>query len=74
MKLIENGLVVTMDPERKIYDRGDLVIRDGRITYVGPAGSAPFGRNEYSEIMDASSQIGHARSGQCSQPLPISLE
>ena len=57
MKLIENGLVVTMDPERKVFERGDLVIRDGRIAYVGPAGSAPFERNEYSEIMDASSQI-----------------
>ena len=57
MKLIENGLVVTMDPERNIYDRGDIVIGDGRIAFVGPAGKAPYARSEYSEIIDASSQI-----------------
>ena len=57
MKLIENGLVVTMDPEHNIYDRGDIVIRDGQIEYVGPAGKAPYQRSAYSEIMDASNQI-----------------
>ena len=57
MKLIENGLVVTMDPERSVYDRGDIVILDGHIEFVGPAGKAPHERSEYSEIMDASSQI-----------------
>ena len=31
MKLIENALVVTMDPAHNIYDRGDIVICDGRI-------------------------------------------
>ncbi len=57
MKLIENALVVTMDPAHKIYDRGDIVIDDGRIAYVGPAGRAPYARAGYSEIVDASSQI-----------------
>lgn len=57
MKLIENALLVTMDPEHNIYDRGDLVIRDGQIEYLGPAGKAPYERNEYSEIMDATNQI-----------------
>ena len=57
MKLIENALVVTMDPAHNIYDRGDIVIRDGRIEYVGPAGQAPYSRSEYSEIIDASGHI-----------------
>ena len=57
MKLIENGLVVTMDPEHNIYDRGDIVIRDGQIEFVGLAGKAPYQRSAYSEILDASNQI-----------------
>lgn len=57
MKLIENALVVTMDPQHNIYDQGDIVIREGQIEFVGPAGKAPYARSEYSEIMDASSQI-----------------
>ena len=57
MKLIENALVVTIDPAHNIYDRGDIVICDGRIAYVGPAGEAPYSRADYSEIVDASSQI-----------------
>lgn len=57
MKLIKNALVVTMDEAHNIYDRGDIVIRGGQIEFVGPAGEAPFARAEYSEIIDASSQI-----------------
>ena len=57
MKLIENALVVTMDPAHNIYDRGDIVIRDSRIEFIGPAGDAPYAHGEYSEIIDASSHI-----------------
>jgi 5-methylthioadenosine/S-adenosylhomocysteine deaminase len=37
--IVEDGLVVTMDPERRIFNPGHVVVRDGKITQVG-AGSA----------------------------------
>ena len=74
MKLIENGLVVTMDPQHNIYDRGDIVIRDGQIEYVGPAGKAPYQRSDVQRDHRRLEPDRHARPGKFSQPLPISLQ
>lgn len=39
--LLTGGMVVTMDPERRIYDPGFVLVRDERIVAVGPAAQAP---------------------------------
>lgn len=51
--LLDNGLVVTMDPERRVLDETSVAIRDGRIVEVGPA---VLIRNSYSaaRIVDCS--------------------
>ena len=33
--LIANGLVVTMDPDRQVLEKGAVLVRDGRIAAVG---------------------------------------
>lgn len=38
---IIGGTVITMDSERRIFDPGHVLIRDGLITGVGPADQAP---------------------------------
>jgi 5-methylthioadenosine/S-adenosylhomocysteine deaminase len=42
--LIENAVLITMDPERRVLPRGHLLIRDGRIAAIGPG--------EYARIRD----------------------
>jgi cytosine/adenosine deaminase-related metal-dependent hydrolase len=34
--LIHDALIITVDPEDRILDPGDLLVEDGRIAYVGP--------------------------------------
>ncbi|MGH7871764.1 MAG: amidohydrolase family protein [Candidatus Binatia bacterium] len=41
--LIRNTLLVTMNDQNDIVDRGSIVIDDSRLTYVGPAESMPEG-------------------------------
>jgi len=35
--LIENGTVITMDPERRVLENHSVAIRDGKIIEIGPA-------------------------------------
>jgi cytosine/adenosine deaminase-related metal-dependent hydrolase len=35
--LIHNGIVITMDPERRVLDNTSVAIKDGRIIEIGPA-------------------------------------
>ncbi|WPE21410.1 amidohydrolase family protein [Shinella zoogloeoides] len=37
--LIENGVVITMDADRRLFERGHVLVEDGRITAIG-AGAA----------------------------------
>lgn len=37
--LIENGVVITMDADRRLFERGHVLVEDGRITAIG-AGTA----------------------------------
>lgn len=56
VKLIENGLVVTMDPERRVIVDGAVAVEDGVIIDVGKASEL---KGEYSsgEVIDASRKI-----------------
>jgi 5-methylthioadenosine/S-adenosylhomocysteine deaminase len=38
--LIRDATILTVDPDDRLLDPGDLVFEDGRITYVGPADAA----------------------------------
>lgn len=53
---IENGLIVTMDKERRILKRGNVAIEDGKIVSVEKAGEA---RSKYraEEVIDATEKI-----------------
>jgi 5-methylthioadenosine/S-adenosylhomocysteine deaminase len=37
--IIENGTILTMDPQRRIIDSGSVAIRDGEISSIGPSDS-----------------------------------
>jgi putative selenium metabolism protein SsnA len=52
---IENGLIVTMDKERRILKRGTVVIEDEKIVGVEEAGEAKEHRAE--EIIDATGKV-----------------
>jgi len=56
VNLIENGLVVTMDPERRVIVDGAVAVEDGVIVDVGKASEL---RSEYGsgEVLDASRKI-----------------
>lgn len=56
VKLIENGLVVTMDPERRVIVDGAVAVEDGVIVDVGKTSEL---RGEYGsdEALDASRKI-----------------
>jgi cytosine/adenosine deaminase-related metal-dependent hydrolase len=49
--LIRGGAVVTIDPERRVLSRGDVLIEDGRIAAVGARLKAPPG---LTRMIDAS--------------------
>lgn len=56
--LIRNGLVLTMDPERRIYRRGAVAVSEGRILEVGPD-AAVGERFEAGKTIDARGGIVH---------------
>ena len=53
--MITDGLVLTMNPDKTVYERGTVVINDGRIIAVGEAALA----NEYqaSQVLDVGGDI-----------------
>ena len=53
--LIKNGYVVTMNPEREVFDGGFVAVEDSRIEAVGPASALPG--KTYDETLDASGMI-----------------
>lgn len=54
--LIKNGIVVTMDPNRRILERHSLLIDDGRIVEIGKTEDLQR-RHSNVESMDATGQI-----------------
>ena len=52
--VIIGGTVVTMDPERTIFDRGYVLIRDGLIAGIGPADQTP---TAIDRTMDATGKV-----------------
>jgi 5-methylthioadenosine/S-adenosylhomocysteine deaminase len=56
VKLIENGLVVTMDPDRRVIVDGAVALEDGVIVDVGKA-SELRGEHGSGEVLDASRKI-----------------
>lgn len=56
--LIKNGYLVTMDAEDRVYNRGSVLIDDGKIVWVGE-GDLPdeSGRPPLDRIIDASRRI-----------------
>ncbi|MCD6488723.1 MAG: amidohydrolase family protein [Desulfurococcales archaeon] len=53
--IIKNGIVVTMDNERRVFDRGYVVVDGNRIVEVGK--DDPGGRYEAEEIINASGGV-----------------
>jgi 5-methylthioadenosine/S-adenosylhomocysteine deaminase len=54
--LITNGMVVTMDAERKVLERGTVAIKDGAIVAVGTSDSLK-NRFRARKIIDARSKL-----------------
>lgn len=51
--LIKDATLITVDPDDRVLDPGDLIFEDGRITFVGP--SVPDGQHrdgEFGRIID----------------------
>ncbi|MCD6488897.1 MAG: amidohydrolase, partial [Desulfurococcales archaeon] len=53
--IIKNGIVVTMDNERRVFDRGYVIVDGNRIVEVGK--DDPGGRYEAEEIINASGGV-----------------
>ncbi|MFQ5916115.1 MAG: amidohydrolase family protein [Nitrospinota bacterium] len=53
--LIKNGYVVTMNPEREVFEGGFVAVSDGKVEAVGPAAALP--KKPYAETLDASGMI-----------------
>jgi 5-methylthioadenosine/S-adenosylhomocysteine deaminase len=53
--LIKNGLVVTVDPESRIFRNGSIYVEDNIIKEVGPADEV--GEKEGAEVVDASGKV-----------------
>jgi 5-methylthioadenosine/S-adenosylhomocysteine deaminase len=51
-KLIANGYVVTVDPERNVFAGGYVAVDGARISAVGPAAKTPPA-HEFDEVIDA---------------------
>lgn len=54
--VIENGLIVTMDKERRILKRGNVAIEDGKIASVEKAGEVR-GKRRAEEVIDATGKV-----------------
>ncbi|MCS6803305.1 MAG: amidohydrolase family protein [Chloroflexota bacterium] len=52
--LVRGGLTITVDPERRVFRRGYLAVKDGRIVGVGRDADCPFTADE---TIDASERI-----------------
>lgn len=53
--LVKNGLVVTVDPESRIFRNGSIYVEDNIIKEVGPADEV--GEKEGAEVVDASGKV-----------------
>jgi 5-methylthioadenosine/S-adenosylhomocysteine deaminase len=53
--LIKNGMVVTVDPESRIFRNGSIYVEDNIIKEVGPADEV--GEKEGAEVVDASGKV-----------------
>ncbi len=54
--LVKNGVVVTMDPQRRVFERGAVAVEDGRIRAVGPQEKV-LGEVSADEVIDAEGGI-----------------
>ncbi len=50
--LIEGGIVITVDSERRIFNPGYVAIEDGRIVDVGEGGASGFSPKEHLDAFD----------------------
>jgi len=53
-RLIEGGIVITMDAERRIYNPGYVAIRGGKIVGAGSGAACPY---SVKERLDASDMV-----------------
>ena len=67
--LIKNGILVTMDPQRRVIENSAIAIADGRIVDLGTA-QDPIMRQKADRVIDASRMVvmpglidGHAHAG-----------
>jgi cytosine/adenosine deaminase-related metal-dependent hydrolase len=52
--VVTNATIVTVDPDRRVIERGAVTVRDGRIAGVEPGGEAPSGAGR---VIDAKGKV-----------------
>lgn len=54
--LIHGGIVLTVDPENRVFEAGWVAVREGRISGVGPASTRPDASG-YDEVFDLTGHL-----------------
>ncbi|MFP3953459.1 MAG: amidohydrolase [Candidatus Acetothermia bacterium] len=54
-KLCTGGLVITMDPDRRVFNKGAVAVEDGIISGVGP--TEDFSPGDFDKVYDADDKI-----------------
>lgn len=56
--LIRDATLITVDPDERVLDPGDLAFEDGRITFVGPADpEGEHRRGSFARVIDGSRRV-----------------
>ena len=57
MMLIKNGQILTMDAQGTLFERGDILIKEGKIAALGPGGTLAIPDAGVDQVIDASNRL-----------------